>query len=48
LRNGLLPTEFPSPTPGLDILRWWLFHESSLAPNEERVILWWRTDLSSK
>jgi hypothetical protein len=46
LRNGLQPREFPSPTPGVDILRWWLFHESSLAANEERVILWWRTDLT--
>ncbi len=48
LRNGLQPREFPSPTPGVDILRWWLFHESSLATNEERVILWWRTDLSNE
>ncbi len=48
LRNGLQPREFPSPTPGVDILRWWLFHESSLAANEERVILWWRTDLSNE
>ncbi|MCB9422134.1 MAG: glycosyltransferase family 39 protein [Ardenticatenaceae bacterium] len=48
LRDGLLPSEFPSPTPSLDILRWWLFHESSLATNEERVILWWRTDLSKE
>ena len=47
LRNGLQPREFPSATPRLDILRWWLFHESSLATNEERVILWWRTDLSN-
>ena len=47
LRNGLQPREFPSATPRLDILRWWLFHESSLAANEERVILWWRTDLSN-
>ena len=46
LRNGLQPREFPSATPGVDLLRWWLFHESSLAVNEERVILWWRTDLS--
>lgn len=46
LRNGLQPPEFPSINPGLDILRWWLFHESSLAANEERVILWWRTDLA--
>jgi hypothetical protein len=46
LRTGLLPREFPSPTPGLDVLRWWLFHESSLAASEERVILWWRTDLT--
>jgi hypothetical protein len=46
LRNGLLPRELPSPTPGLDLLRWWLFHDSALAAREERVILWWRTDLS--
>lgn len=46
LRSGLQPREFPSPTPGVDILRWWLFHESSLAAHEERVILWWRTDLT--
>lgn len=46
LRTGLLPREFPSSTPGLDVLRWWLFHESSLAASEERVILWWRTNLA--
>lgn len=45
LRDGLLPPEIPSQNPGLDLLHWWLFHESSLAANEERVILWWRTNL---
>jgi hypothetical protein len=29
-----------------DLLRWWLFHESSSPMLEERVILWLRADLS--
>lgn len=46
LRTGVTAPEFTSQTPVLDIMRWWLFHESSFAIREERVILWWRTDLS--
>jgi hypothetical protein len=48
LHNGIQPREIPSPSPGLELLRWWLFHESPLAPNVERVILWWRTDMSNE
>lgn len=29
----------------LDSLRWWLFHESNAAVDEQRVLLWWRADL---
>ncbi len=46
LRDGLLPEEIPSDRPGIDWLRWQLFNESSRTIREERVILWWRADLS--
>jgi hypothetical protein len=29
----------------VDTLRWWLFHDSTVDAGEERVILWWRSDL---
>jgi hypothetical protein len=29
----------------LETLRWWLFHEPLNALSEERIILWWRSDL---
>ena len=45
LRTGVQPGAAPSQSLVLDVLRWWLFHESTLAVAEERVILWWRTDL---
>ena len=38
------------PRPGssaiVDTLRWWLFHETNTAVNQQRVILWVRTDLA--
>lgn len=46
-RQGLLSQEIPSQTPFIDLLRWLLFHDSTQTINEERVILWWRVDLSS-
>ncbi len=45
VRNGQMPLSSPSETPLLDTIRWWLFHETNLTMNEERVILWWRADL---
>ncbi|MCP4428617.1 MAG: hypothetical protein GY803_29375, partial [Chloroflexi bacterium] len=47
LRDGLLPQELPSETPGIDWLRWLFFHEPTRTFSEERVILWWRVDLSN-
>ena len=32
--------------PWTDILRWWIFHHSRDFPQEERLILWVRTDLA--
>ena len=46
-RQGLLPQEIPSQTPFIDLLRWLFFHDSTQTINEERVILWWRVDLSN-
>lgn len=45
LRTGVQPESLSSPTPTLDTLRWWLFHESHAQVTEERVVLWIRTDL---
>ncbi len=44
LRSGTEPA-IESATPWLDLLRWWLFHETAVQPIEERVILWVRSDL---
>ncbi len=48
LREGLLPQETPSQTPFISLLRWLLFHDSTRTIHEERVILWWRVDLSNE
>lgn len=45
LRTGTAQAPLSS-TPGTDILRWWLFHESTTPLVEERVILWVRSDLA--
>jgi hypothetical protein len=38
----------PQPGPAvLDALRWWLFHESNTIVNQEEVILWIRSDLTT-
>lgn len=34
------------PSPIMDTLRWWLFHESARPISENRVILWVRSDLA--
>jgi hypothetical protein len=47
-RAGLQAPEVPSQTPLLDLLRWWLFHESTAVVNEERIILWLRADLTQQ
>lgn len=44
LRSGTTPGP-ASTTPFSDILRWWLFHETTVETIEDRVILWVRTDL---
>lgn len=33
-----------SPSPTMDTLRWWLFHQSLNTPAQERVILWVKTE----
>jgi 4-amino-4-deoxy-L-arabinose transferase-like glycosyltransferase len=33
-------------SPVLDTLRWWLFQESTAVPEQQRVVLWLRTDLA--
>ncbi len=45
LRTGTLPSP-ASPTPTLDAMRWWLFHESLAGVMEDRIILWVRADLA--
>jgi hypothetical protein len=42
---GLVRPETTHLLAGLESLRWLVFHQSPLAMNEERVILWLRTDL---
>jgi hypothetical protein len=42
---GLLRPETPHLLAGLDSLRWLFYHQSPVTMNEERVILWLRTDL---
>ncbi len=44
LRSGTVPAP-ESTTPVSDLLRWWLFHESTVETIEDRVVLWVRTDL---
>lgn len=45
LRTGIAPGSLLTPTPTLDTLRWWLFHESRAVVQEQRVVLWIRADL---
>lgn len=47
VRTDLQPETTASATPLLSTLRWWLFHQSSAVVNQERVVLWVRTDLTN-
>ncbi len=48
LRTGIAPDSLLTPTPTLDALRWWLFHESRAVVQEQRVVLWIKADLVEK
>jgi hypothetical protein len=48
LRTGQQSLNNSSEPPLLATMRWWLFHETTLAIDEERVILWWRADLAQE
>jgi len=45
VRSGIASPS-PSPSPLRDTLRWWVFQESTAVPQQQRLILWLRADLT--
>lgn len=44
-QRGSMPLDSGGPSPFLEAIRWWLFHDSTIGVSRADVVLWWRSDL---